>query len=266
MPFGDIVLRLPLPSSRRFWSGTARLESTVYRLIAQRRASGDDRPDLLSLLLRARDTEGDGAGMSDQQVRDEVLTFFLAGHETTANALTWTWYLLAQHPEVAAAMSAEAQACGPGPLTADDVARLPYTRMVLSESMRLYPPAWTVARRALGACQIGGYHIPADALVVLSQWVIHRDPRWWPNADRFTPERWHPTAPVDRPKFAYFPFGGGARMCIGEHFAWMEGVLVLATIAREWRFTLAPGATVTPQATITLRPKGGVPMSAHRRT
>ncbi|MGQ0646882.1 MAG: cytochrome P450 [Gemmatimonadaceae bacterium] len=265
MPFGDVVLRLPIPSSRRFWEGVRRVEETVFRLIAERRSSGEDKPDLLSLLLRARDTEGDGAGMTDEQVRDEVLTFFLAGHETTANALTWTWYLLAQHPDAADRMAAESHDCGDRALTADDVARLPFTRMVLAESMRLYPPAWTVARRALGSFELGGYTIPAHGLVVMSQWVVHRDDRWWPEPDRFEPERHSPDAAASRPKFAYFPFGGGARMCIGEHFAWMEGVLVLATIARRWRFTLSPGARVQPHATITLRPRGGIPMQAHHR-
>lgn len=264
LPFGDTLLRLPLPSSRRFWRSTERLLASVDRLIAERRANPGDQADLLSLLLRVRDTEGDGSGMTDQQVKDEVLTFFLAGHETTANALAWSWYLLAQHPEVADAVAAEAAALGARPLTAEDVAALPYTRMVFAEAMRLYPPAWAVARRSLGPCEIGGFPIPADALVVLSQWVVHRDPRWWPDPHRFDPERWRSPDP-ERPKFAYFPFGGGARMCIGEHFAWMEGVLVLATIAREWRMHLPAGANVRTQATITLRPRGGIPLVLQRR-
>ncbi len=264
LPFGDVMLRLPLPSSRRFWASADRLLWSVNRLIAQRRSTPADRPDLLSLLLRVRDTEGDGGGMSDQQVRDEVLTFFLAGHETTANALSWTWYLLAQHPGVADQVAAESRALGGRPLTADDYAALPYTRMVLAESMRLYPPAWAIARRSLGPCEIGGYPIPTDALVVTAPWVVHRDPRWWPDPGRFDPERWREPDP-DRPKFAYFPFGGGARMCIGEHFAWLEGVLVLASVAREWRMTLPPGTTVRTHASITLRPRGGVPMILERR-
>jgi cytochrome P450 len=265
LPFGDTLLRLPLPSSRRFWRSTERLLASVDRLIAERRASPGEQADLLSLLLRVRDTEGDGAGMTDQQVKDEVLTFFLAGHETTANALAWSWYLLALHPEAADQVAAEAQALGSAPLTADDYPRLPWTRMVFAESMRLYPPAWAVARRSLGPCDIGGYQIPADALVVMSQWVVHRDARWWPEPDRFDPERWRAPDP-DRAKFAYFPFGGGARMCIGEHFAWLEGVLVLATIARDWRMSLAPQARVGTQATITLRPRGGIPLQLHRRS
>lgn len=264
LPFGDTLLRLPLPSSRRFWRSTNRLLASVDRLIAERRANLGDQADLLSLLLRIRDTEGDGLGLTDQQVKDEVLTFFLAGHETTANALAWSWWLLATHPEVADRVAAEAAALGNRPLTADDFASLPLARMVLAESMRLYPPAWAVARRSLGPCEIGGYAIPADALVVMSQWVVHRDARWWPDPDRFIPERWRDPAP-DRPKFAYFPFGGGARMCIGEHFAWLEGVLVLASIARDWRMSVAPGASVTTRATITLRPRGGIPVTLHRR-
>jgi cytochrome P450 len=264
LPFGDTILRLPLPSSRRFWRSTKRLLASVDRLIAERRARPHEADDLLSLLLRVRDTEGDGAGMTDQQVRDEVLTFFLAGHETTANALAWSWYLLAQHPEVADRVAAEAGALGQRHLTAEDFASLPYTRMVFAEAMRLYPPAWAIARRSLGPCEIGGYHIPANALIVVSQWVVHRDPRWWADPDRFDPERWRET-PADRPKFAYFPFGGGARLCIGEHFAWLEGVLVLATIARNWRMMLTPGAKVATQATITLRPRGGIPLILRRR-
>lgn len=266
MPFGDLVLRLPIPSSRRFWQGARRVQQTVNRLIAERRASGEDRDDLLSLLLRARDLEGDGTGMTDDEVRDEVLTFFLAGHETTANALTWSWVLLAGHPDVADRVAAEARACGDGPLGAAHLSHLPYTRMVLSESMRLYPPAWTVARRALGDFTLGAHRIPAGALVVTSQYVIQRDARWWPDPDRFDPERWRPDLTVERPKFAYFPFGGGARMCIGEHFAWMEGILVLASIARDWRCELQPGTTVTPHPTITLRPRGGVAMTVHQRS
>lgn len=265
MPFGDLVLRLPIPSSRRFWQGAERVRVTVNRLIAERRASGEDRPDLLSLLLRARDSEGDGRGLTDDEVRDEVMTFFLAGHETTANALTWSWYLLAQHPEVADRIVAEVATCGSDPLGADDVGRLPYTRMVFSEVMRLYPPAWTVARRALGDCIIGGYRIPANGLAVTSQYVVQRDPRWWPDPDRFDPERWRPDVAAERPKFSYFPFGGGARMCIGEHFAWMEGILVLATIARRWRAGLVAGAKVVPHPTITLRPRGGIPMTVRAR-
>lgn len=265
LPFGDTLLRLPLPSSRRFWRSTDRLIASVDRLIAERRAHPNDAADLLSLLLRVRDTEGDGAGMTDQQVKDEVLTFFLAGHETTANALAWSWYLLAQHPAVADRMAAEASACGDRPLGADDFANLSFTRMVFAESMRLYPPAWAIARRSLGPCEIGGFPIPADALVVVSPYVVHRDARWWPDPEQFDPERWAAPDPA-RPKFAYFPFGGGARMCIGEHFAWLEGVLVLATLAREWRMTLAPGATVSTHATITLRPRHGIPLVLHRRT
>lgn len=265
LPGGERLLRLPLPSSRKFWRATALLESTVYRLIAERRASGDQRDDLLSLLLAARDDEGDGTGLTDRQVRDEAMTFFLAGHETTANALTWTWLLLARHPEVADRLAEESTALGAALPTADDLPRLPYARMVLSESMRIFPPAWMVARRALGPFALGGHEFPAETLVLTSPYLVHRDARWWPDPLRFDPERWEGEPPADRPRFAWFPFGGGARMCIGEHFAWLEGILVLATIAREWRFTLEPDAQVRPQATITLRPRGGIAMRARRR-
>lgn len=257
LPFGDLLLRLPLPSSRRFWASTRRIEATVTRLISERRRNPGERADLLSLLLKARDTEGDGAGMTDQQVQDEVLTFFLAGHETTANALTWSLYLLARHPEVAQRVREEARALGDRTLVADDLPRLPYTRQVFSEVMRLFPPAWTIARRALGDFELGGYQLSAGSLVIMSQWVVHRDPRWWTVPERFDPDRWA-NEPGDRPKFAYFPFGGGARMCIGEHFAWMEGILVLATIMREWSFTLTSQDAVRMQPSITLRPKHGI--------
>lgn len=265
LPYGDLLLRLPLPSSRRFWASTQRIERTVTRLIQERRTPGGaSRQDLLSLLLRARDAEGDGGGMSDQLVRDEVVTFFLAGHETTANALTWSLYLLAQHPALADRVAGEAHALGTRRLTADDLPALSYTRQVLSESMRLYPPAWAVARRALGDFELGGYRLEAGCLVVACQWIVQRDPRWWKTPERFDPERWAQD-PGDRPKFAYFPFGGGARVCIGEHFAWMEGILVLATIVRDWALSVAPGANVQLQPLITLRPRKGVHLVLRRR-
>lgn len=264
LPWGDLLLRLPLPSTRRFWAGTRRLEATVSRLIQARRHSVSDRNDLLSLLLRARDEEGDGSGMTDQQVRDEVITFFIAGHETTANALTWSLYLLARHPEVADRVAAEARALGTRPLEAGDLGALPYARQVVSEAMRLFPPAWAVARRALTDVVVGDYTVEAGSLVIMSQWVVHRDARWWSVPERFDPDRWG-ADPGQRPKFAYFPFGGGARVCIGEHFAWMEAILVLASVVRDWSFTVAPDARVELQPSITLRPKHGIHLQLQRR-
>jgi cytochrome P450 len=265
-PFPWLLELLPLPSNRRFARARARLDETIYRIINERRATGEDRGDLLSMLLLATDTEGDGTGMSDQQLRDEAMTIFLAGHETTANALTWAWYLLAQHPEVEARLHEEIDGVLAGRLpTADDFPRLRYTEMVLAEAMRLYPPAWAIGRRAISDYQIGDYTVPARAIILMSPYVMHRTPRYYPDPLAFDPERWTPAAREARPKFAYFPFGGGPRVCIGEGFAWMEGVLLIATIAQQWRMRLVPGQTVAPQPMITLRTKNGIRMRLEKR-
>jgi cytochrome P450 len=268
LPFADLLLALPLPVSRRFKRGRTRLDATIYRLIGERRASGEDRGDLLSMLLLAQDTEGDGGGMTDLQLRDEVLTLLLAGHETTANLLAWTLYLLSRHPDAERRLHDEIDGVASESLGGEDLSRLPYTRAVLAESMRLYPPAWIVGRRAMNEYAIGEHVVPARTIVLMSQWIVHRDPRWWPNAESFQPERWLPGGSAmspTRPKFSYFPFGAGTRVCIGEQFAWMEGTLALATIARRWRLRLAPGAVVEPQPIITLRVKGGLHMTVHAR-
>lgn len=234
-------------------------------MIEERRASGEDKGDLLSMLLLAQDTEGDGTGMSDMQLRDEALTIFLAGHETTANALTWTWYLLSQNPEVEARMHAEVDSIGDRLPTYEDMTALPYTRMVLAESMRLYPPAWGIGRRAMESFDAWGFSVPANSVVLMSQYVMHRDARFFPDPERFDPDRWSPEAQAARPKFAYFPFGGGNRVCIGEQFAWMEGVLLLATLAQRWRMRLVDGHPVELKPLITLRPKYGMKMTLERR-
>ena len=266
LPFMGLLDRLPTRSNRRFERAKARIDATIYRMIEERRRSPGDRTDLLSLLLVAADTEGDGGGMSDTEVRDEAITLFLAGHETTANALTWTWYLLSQNPEAEARLHAEVDAVLAGsPPGAEDLPRLRYTEMVLAESMRLFPPAWIVGRRALEPYEVGGFTVPKDSIVVASQWVTHRDPRHFPDPERFDPERWRPEAREARPKFSYFPFGGGPRVCIGESFAWMEGILLLATLAKGWRLRLAPGHPVVPSPSITLRPKHGMQMTLERR-
>jgi cytochrome P450 len=199
-------------------------------------------------------------------VRDEAMTLFLAGHETTANLLSWTWYLLSQHPAAEARLHAELDAALGGRLpTAGDLAQLPYARMVLAESMRLYPPAWIVGRRAVEAVEIGGYSVRPRTIVLMSQYVTHRDARWFESPERFEPDRWLPERVAERPKFSYFPFGAGTRVCIGEQFAWMEGTLVLATLAQRWRLRLAPGHPVAVQPIITLRPKHGMRMTVHAR-
>jgi cytochrome P450 len=257
-PFGELLDRIPVPGTIRMRRARARLDATIYRAIAQRRASGEARDDLLGMLLAARDEEGDGGGMTDEQLRDELLTLFLAGHETTANALAWTWQLLDAHPEVEARLHEELRAVlgGRAP-TADDYPSLPFSRAVLAESMRIRPPAWTIGRQPLEDFDAGGYRVRAGTIVLLSPWIVQRDPRWWSEPEAFRPERWMaPDFEASLPRFAYFPFGGGPRKCIGEGFAWMEGVLALATLASRWQLRLAPGARVVAEPRITLRPVG----------
>lgn len=257
MPFGELLGKLPLPSNRRFHQSWAQLMSTIDRFIAERRASPDvERNDLLSLLLRATDTEGTGGGMSDQQLRDEAITLFTAGHETTANGLTFAWYLLAAHPQAFDRLREEVNsAVGGRAPRSDDVDRLPWTRAVFSEAMRLYPPAWAIGRQAKQDVQIGEHTLPKGTVVLMSQWVMHRDPRYWPEPERFDPQRWM-VEDAQRPRYAYFPFGSGPRSCIGEAFAWLEGVLALATIAQRWRMELVDAERAVRLApTITLRPR-----------
>ncbi len=266
LPFSEIIEKLPLPSVRRFKKARTRLDETVYRMINERRVSGEDRGDLLSMLLLSHDDEGDGGSMNDLQLRDEAMTIFLAGHETTANALTWTWYLLSQNPAAEAKMQAELEAVlGDRLPTYEDLPRLKYTEMVLSEAMRLYPPAHTMGRRAVGEYKIKDYVVPAGSIVLMSQYVMHQDPRYFPDPHKFEPERWTAEAQAQRPKFSYFPFGGGPRLCIGEPFAWMEGVLLLATLAQKWQPRLVPGHPVELQPFVTLRPKHGMQMRLVRR-
>lgn len=270
-PFIDLLDRIPvLPANRRFRAARERLDTTIYRLIEERRRSGEDRGDLLSMLIREVDTGHEGAssgtGMTDEQLRDEALTIFLAGHETTANALTWTWYLLSQHPEVEKQVHAEVDAVPGDRLPAlDDLPRLTYTEMVLHEAMRLYPPAWILGRQALGPYPVAGYVVPAGAIVLMSQYVMHHDPRFFPDPFRFDPLRWTPEARAERPKFSYFPFGAGPRQCIGESFAWMEGILALTTLARHWQMRLVPGHPVALLPLVTLRPRYGMQMMVERR-
>jgi cytochrome P450 len=265
-PLAPLLLRFPvMPQVRRFRRALDRLDRTIYSIIEERRRTSGDRGDLLSMLIMATDVEGDGGGMSDLQLRDETMTIFLAGHETTANALAWTWYLLARNPEVARELHRELDdVLGGRTPSPADYPRLPYTEMVLAESMRLRPPAWGVGRFATEEVRIGEWDVPKNGLVLVSQWVTHRDARFWPDPERFDPLRFAPDAKTSRPKMAYFPFGAGPRICIGESFAWMEGVLLLATIAQRWRFER--GEDVEPQALITLRPKGTMRMRVLRRT
>ena len=267
LPFSEVLEKLPLPQNRRFQTAKDRLDATIYRMIDERRQSGEDRGDLLSMLLLAQDEEGDGKGMTDEQVRDEALTIFLAGHETTANAMTWTWYLLSQHPEVEAKLHAELEAVLKERRipTFEDVPNLRYTEMVFAEAMRLYPPAWAIGRLCLKDYEVAGFVIPEGSLVLLSQYVMHRDERFYPDPTHFDPERWTPQARESRPTYSYFPFGGGPRRCIGEGFAWMEGILLIATLARQWSMSLVPNHPVELRPVITLRPKHGMRMTIVKR-
>lgn len=266
LPYSDIIKRLPLPSVRRYEKARALLDAKVYGLIRERRASGADTGDLLSMLLLAQDDEKNTGGMTDQQVRDEALTLFLAGHETTANALAWTWYLLSQNPDVERRLHQELDTVlGDHAPELSDVPNLQYTERVLAEALRLYPPAWGVGRLAKEAFRLGGFDIPANSVCILSPYVMHRDARWFPDPEKFDPERWTPEARDARPKFSYFPFGGGARVCIGERFAWMEGVIVLAALAQKWQLRLVAGQRIEPKPLITLRVKNGLRMVVEPR-
>jgi len=255
----------PTGRNRRYRAAMTKLEGVIYGAIAARRAGGIDHGDILSMLLAARD-EDTGEGMSDRQIRDEMATLIIAGHETVASALTWAWHLLAQHPAAWAELEAEVDAAlGGRTPTADDLPALPYARMVFEETLRLYPPAWLITRRALAADRIGDATIPANAILIMSPYVTHRHPEFWPEPDAFQPRRFTPEAIAERPRFAYIPFGGGPRLCIGDSFALMEGPLILAAVAQRYR--LEGDANRPPQmdALVTLRPRGGLYMKATKR-
>ncbi|MER3446659.1 MAG: cytochrome P450 [Candidatus Dadabacteria bacterium] len=266
LPFFEIFDRFPLPGNRRLWKVRERLDKTVYRIINEHRTSGMDQGDLLSMLLYAQDEESDGDQMTDTQLRDEALTILLAGHETAANALTWVWYLLSEYPDVESKLQAEIDSVLVGRLpTFNDVLCLRYTEMVFAEAMRLYPPAWILGRRAIGDYKVADYLLPAGSVIFMSPYVMHRDPRYFPDPLTFDPKRWTPELRALRPRFSYFPFGGGPRQCIGEAFAWMEGVLIIATIAQKWQMRLVPGHPVELQPLVTLRPKYGMIMTLDQR-
>ena len=273
-------LGIPTPTRARHFRAVREIDRVVYGLIARGREklkSSDGRDpnaerqtaggakDLLTLLLTARDD--DGNSMSDQQLRDEVITLLLAGHETTALNLSWSWYLLAQHPEVEEKLHAELDAVlGGRPPCAADLPKLQYTDRVIRETLRLYPPAWRIFRRTQEPFTVGEYVLPAGSNIVLSQWVTQRDPRWFSEPERFHPGRWSEEATAKLPRFAYFPFGGGPRVCIGAGFAMMEATLLLATIAQRSRMRLAPNQRIEPLASITLRPKNGIRVQLEERT
>jgi cytochrome P450 len=241
-------------------------DASVDRLLTERGRAPDAEPkDLLARLIAARDTET-GGGMTAQEVRDQVVTIFMAGHETTAQALAWTWYLLSQHPAAEAKLHEELASVLEGRTPRhDDVANLPYARMVLEEAMRLYPPAHTLGRQPIAADEVSGHRIPAGSTVLIVPWMLHRKPSLWERPDRFEPERFSPERAAARPRFTYLPFGAGPRICIGAAFAMEEGILILATIAQRYRLRLKPGHPVEPQGLITIRPRYGLPMILERR-
>jgi cytochrome P450 len=263
--FLPLPVWVPTRANVRFNRTVKKLDAVIYKMIAQRRQSGQERGDLLSLLLQARD-EDDGTGMTDRQLRDEAMTLFLAGHETTASALSFTWYLLAQHPDAERTMLAELDnVLGGRPPTLADLPRLRYTEHVLLESMRLYPPAFGFGRVARIDCEIGGYRIPAGTTVIMIPWVTQRDSRWFADPLAFCPERWDGDLAKRLPRYAYFPFGGGPRLCIGNQFAMMEATLVLATMLQRFHYELLPDPAVVLRPVVTLRPAHGVPMKLHKR-
>lgn len=257
---------VPTPRNRRFKAAIARLEEVVYDIIRRKREAGPnaDSDDLLDRLVAARDD--DGSTMSDTQLRDEVMTLFLAGHETTANLLSWTFYLLGQHPEVAAKLRREIDdVLGDRPAAADDYESLVYTNRVLKESMRLYPPAYAFGREAIRETEVAGFRVPKGRTVIVAQWVVHRDERFYDRPLVFDPDRWTPEFESNLPHYAYFPFGGGPRVCIGNTFAQLESALVLATIHRRYDVQLASSEPVDVWPSITLRPRGGIPVVVKRR-
>ena len=263
-------LSVPTPRNHRAAKAIETLDRIVYRLIDDRARQLDEGrevpPDLLTRLLQAQD-EDSGQGMTRQQLRDEVMTLFIAGHETTAKLLTWCWYLLSTHPDIERKVHGEAQSALAGrPPTVGDLQAMPYSRMVLEETLRLYPPAWIMSRQAVGGDVLCGHAVAAGTLVWFSPYVMHRHPDYWPNPEGFDPERFKADAVKARPRYAYFPFGGGGHQCIGKHFALLEAQLVLAAVIQRYSLELVPGRLVVPRALVTLAPQGGLPMTVRARS
>lgn len=264
-PFGALGNRLKLPNYNKYLRAEEKLNRLAYRIVKDRRRSGEDKGDMLSMLLKAEEMEG--SKMTDKQVRDETITFFLVGHETTAAALTWTWYLLSQNPIVEQKLHGEVDRLLPGDRMPGpgDFPKLEYTTKVMTETLRMYPPVWAFGRMAVNECELGGFQIPARTAVVISQYLTQRDSRFFTRPHRFDPDRWTPEMKKKLPKYAYFPFGGGPRACVGEPFAWMEGTLLLAAFARKWSFSHVPENRVILAPRITLRPKNGMMMKLAKR-
>lgn len=264
MLFPPMARFLPTPQMIRFRRAVWRLDETVFGIISKRRVNQEDSGDLLSMLMQAQDD--DGTRMSNEQLRDEVLTFLLAGHETTALTLTWTWHLLAQHPEVEGKLREELdRVLGNRVPSFTDLPALNYCERVIKESMRLYPPAWSLARTVIADFKLRSYTIPAGANVVMSQWIMHRNPKYFPDSEKFDPDRWESDGAKKLPRFAYFPFGGGPRQCIGAAFAAIEATLLLATVARRFRLVGLADHLVVPVPSFTLRPRYGIKMALKKR-
>ena len=256
--------RLPTPGNIRYRRAVRQLDRIVFRIIQERRSGNLDHNDCLSILLASQDM--DGSQMTDQQLRDEVMTLFIAGHESTALALTWTWYLLAQNPSVVSQLCAELEEVpGTHPPDMNDLPQLQFTECVIKEALRLYPPVWAIPRQSLNDCEIGGYQIPAGASLTISQWVMHRDPRYFEEPDKFRPGRWENGFEKRLPSFAYFPFGGGSRHCIAYSLAMVEAVLIIAMLAKKFDFTLLPDHPVEPSPSITLYPRYGLKARISRK-
>jgi cytochrome P450 len=272
MPFGELIEKIPiLPFNKGFQKAKRNLDSIVFRMINEHRMKLEKNEkkdnDLLFTLLQAQDDNADSGKMSDQQLRDEVMTMFLAGHETTANALTWTFYLISEHPEIDERLQKEIYSIVGNKIdiSFDDIQKLEYTTKVLTESMRLYPPAWALGRQAINDCKIGKYIIPSGSIILMSQYVMHRNPLYFPEPNTFYPDRWTDEFKKNLPRFSYFPFGGGIRSCVGEPFAWMESILITAIINRVWKMNSIPSTKVILKPLITLRSKYGMHMKITRR-
>jgi cytochrome P450 len=254
----------PTAQNRRFRQAVANAEQIVYELIAERRHGAGNTDDLLSLLMAARDEET-GEGLSDKELRDQAITIIGAGYETTTQALAWTWYLLAKHPEIENKLHAEiSEVLGGRTPTFDHLPKLKYTLMVFQEAMRLYPPIWMISRAASEADEIGGYRVPANSEILLLPYITHRNPKYWDNPEEFNPEHFLPEKVAARPRFAYFPFGGGARQCIGNNFALMEAQLIIATVAQKYRLRLTDEQPIKPETSVTLRPNRSLRMALHQ--
>ncbi|MCL4519515.1 MAG: cytochrome P450 [Thaumarchaeota archaeon] len=264
-PMGLLIDRLPFPTNKRYEKAVQKLDEIVYRIIRERRKNENSISDLLTMLLQARSE--DGSAMSDTQIRDETITLLFAGHETTANALTWTWYLLAGNPTVEAKLHSELDNLFPkGRLpSAEDVPKLSYTTKIFTEALRMYPSVRLIPRIALNDHHIDGYRIPAGSLVLMSQYLIHHDQRFYSEPEVFNPDRWTDEFEQKMPEYAYFPFGGGPRRCAGEPFAWMEAELIISTIARNWKMSLVPGGKYELRSRVGSRPKYGMMLKLSKR-